>query len=87
MILRIPAQGQGNNLQITNKCCLHTVSLLQLLLPGCSHGLHLLVNEIVFSEDSGFVEEVLNYLEESRILEKKYFYTNICLNWCNSFNF
>ena len=58
-------------------CCLHTVSLLQLLLPGCPHSLHLFVDEIVFSEDSGFVEEVLHHLEESRILEKRILYRYI----------
>ena len=58
-------------------CCLHTVSLLQLLLPGCPHSLHLFVDEIVFSEDSGFVEKVLHHLEESRILEKRILYRQI----------
>ena len=81
MIFRIPAKVFIINIYFSNvKCFLHTVSLLQLLLPGCPHILHLLVDEIVFSEDSGFVEEVLHHLEESRILEKKYFYTDIFLS-------
>ena len=44
------------------------VSLLHLLLPGGPHVLHVEINEIVLGENTGFVEEILDHLEEPRIL-------------------
>ena len=45
------------------------MSFLHFLLPGGSHGLHLLVNQVVLSQNGGLVEEVLHHFKEARILK------------------
>ena len=45
-----------------------TVSLLHLLLPGGSHVLHVQVNKPVLGQNTSFVEEILDHLEEPWVL-------------------
>ena len=46
-----------------------TVSFLNFLLACGPHGSHLLVNQVVLSQDSCLVEEILHHFKEAGILK------------------